>query len=239
MLYPHHIAIIMDGNGRWARARGLPRIAGHKAGIDALRRIVYYARKVGLEWLTVFAFSSENWTRPSSEVNHLMKLLKKFLKRDLLELHNKNVRIHVIGDRSSIPGDVLEKLTDAENTTRNNNGLNLVVAFSYGGRNEISRAARYLAQLVVDGFLSPEQITDNLLADYLDTKQMPDPDLIIRTSGEQRFSNFLLWQAAYSELHFSSCFWPDFDEQDLEVAVADYWSRERRFGVLSQCDKCK
>ncbi|AGF74424.1 undecaprenyl diphosphate synthase [Bartonella australis AUST/NH1] len=239
MSYPRHIAIIMDGNGRWARARGLPRVAGHKAGIDAFRRIVRYTDKVGLEWLTVFAFSSENWTRPRTEVSYLMGLLKKFIKYDLAELHDRNVRIHVIGDRSSIPEDVLEGLVSAEHMTRNNDGLNLVVAFSYGGRNEISRAVRCLAQLVFDGLLFPEQITDGLVADYLDTKQMPDPDLIIRTSGERRFSNFLLWQAAYSELYFSSCFWPDFDEKAFEAAVADYRSRERRFGVLNHHNNCK
>jgi len=237
MLYPHHIAIIMDGNGRWARVRGLPRIAGHKIGMEALHRIVRHASSNGLEWLTVFAFSSENWSRPDEEVNHLMGLLKLFIKRDLAELRERNVRIRVIGERAGVPSEIAKLLDEAENTTKQNNGLNLVVAFNYGGRAEIVRSAKKLIEAVRRGDIKPDEIDETAFSKCLDTYDMPDPDLIIRTSGEQRLSNFLLWQSAYSELYFAACYWPDFNEEQLDIAVSDYWLRERRFGRVHETDK--
>lgn len=237
MLYPRHIAIIMDGNGRWARARGLPRLAGHKVGMDALHRIVHHASHKGLQWLTVFAFSSENWSRPEEEVSHLMALLKLFINRDLADLRDNNVRIRVIGDRENIPVEIKKLLDKAETTTRGNDGLNLVVAFNYGGRAEIVRALKKIAVVVSKGDIKFDEIDENVFANCLDTNGIPDPDLIIRTSGEQRLSNFLLWQSAYSELYFASCYWPDFDEEQLDLAVADYWLRERRFGRVREHEK--
>lgn len=234
MRYPRHIAIIMDGNGRWARARGLPRIAGHKAGMEALRRIVHHASNVGLKWLTVFAFSSENWSRPEAEVNHLMALLRLFIKRDLADLCENNVHIRVIGDRQGVPSEIAKLLDDAETLTAKNNGLNLVVAFNYGGRAELVQAMKKLADAVLEHKITVDEIDEEKLAHCLDTRDMPDPDLIIRTSGEQRLSNFLLWQSAYSEFYFASCCWPDFDEIALDIAVGDYWSRERRFGSVRE-----
>lgn len=234
MLYPRHIAIIMDGNGRWARARGLPRLAGHKVGMEALHRIVHHARRNGLQWLTVFAFSSENWSRPEAEVNHLMGLLKLFIKRDLADLRDNNVRVRVIGDRKNIPTEIGKLLDKAETTTQENNGLNLVVAFNYGGRSEIVQTLKKIVSAVTKGNVKVDEIDENVFANSLDTRGIPDPDLIIRTSGEQRLSNFLLWQSAYSELYFVSCYWPDFDEEQLDIAVADYWQRERRFGRLRE-----
>lgn len=234
MQYPRHIAIIMDGNGRWARARGLPRIAGHKAGMETLHRIVRHASSVGVQWLTVFAFSSENWSRPETEVSHLMALLRLFIKRDLAELCANNVRIRVIGDRRNIPSEIGKLLDEAETMTEKNNGLNLVVAFNYGGRAEIVRAMKKLANAAIKHIIDLDEIDEKVFARYLDTYNMPDPDLIIRTSGEQRLSNFLLWQSAYSELFFSPRYWPDFDEAAFDIAVEDYWSRERRFGSVCE-----
>lgn len=234
MQYPRHIAIIMDGNGRWARARGLPRIAGHKAGMETLHRIVRHASDVGLQWLTVFAFSSENWSRPAAEINHLMALLRLFIKRDLDELCGNNVRIRVIGERYGIPCEIAKLLDEAETMTAKNNGLNLVVAFNYGGRAEIVCAMKKLADQVLKQKINIDEIDENIVARCLDTYDIPDPDLVIRTSGEQRLSNFLLWQSAYSELYFSSCYWPDFDKAALDKAVQDYWMRERRFGAVHE-----
>ena len=239
MLYPRHIAIIMDGNGRWARTRGLPRIAGHKVGMEALHRIVRHASRNGLEWLTVFAFSSENWSRPDEEVNHLMGLLKLFIKRDLKELRENNVRIRVIGEREGVPGEIAKLLQEAETTTKENDGLNLVVAFNYGGRAEIVRSAKKMIKAVAEGHINVDDIDEKVFSSCLDTYDMPDPDLIIRTSGEQRLSNFLLWQSAYSELYFASCYWPEFNEEQLDIAVSDYWLRERRFGRVYEKDKEK
>ncbi|WP_412058551.1 isoprenyl transferase [Bartonella sp. DGB2] len=232
MHYPRHIAIIMDGNGRWARARGMPRVAGHKAGLDALRRIVSHSAKVGLEWLTLFAFSSENWMRPADEINHLMGLIRLFIKRDLAQLHKNNVCIRMIGDHKGTPQDIVALLCEAVRLTEKNSGLNLVVAFNYGGRDEICRAVKAIVQAVQAGALASESIGKETFSAYLDTRSIPDPDLIIRTSGEQRLSNFLLWQAAYAELYFSPCFWPDFNEEALDRAVIEYFSRERRFGTV-------
>jgi undecaprenyl diphosphate synthase len=230
---PAHVAIIMDGNGRWAKQRGLPRTMGHRKGVEAVREAVRVAGDVGISYLTLFAFSSENWTRPETEVNDLMGLLKAFIRRDLAELHAENVRIRVIGSRDNLRGDILPLLLEAEETTRNNSGLTLVIAFNYGSRDEIARAARKLALKVQSGALRPEDIDAVALDRELDTFGMPDPDLLIRTSGEERLSNFLLWQSAYTELLFVPEFWPDFSRETFYAAIAKYSGRERRFGGLA------
>lgn len=235
MTTPAHIAIIMDGNGRWAKARGLPRLAGHRAGVEALRKTVRAVSDAGVSWLTVYAFSSENWNRPITEVSDLMGLLKIYIRRDLADLHRSGVRIHVIGDREGLAPDIRGLLAEAETLTAANRTLNLVIAFNYGGRNEIARAARRLAQAVQAGAVEASSITETVLARYLDTADMPDPDLVIRTSGEVRMSNFLPWQAAYSELVFLPCYWPDFSAAELGEALRLYAARERRFGgVVAQ-----
>ena len=230
---PRHVAIIMDGNGRWAAARGLPRVEGHRRGVDALRKTVRAARELGIGVLTIFSFSSENWSRPQSEIRDLLSLLRRFIRNDLADLHNRNVRVRIIGERGDLAADIRSLLDEAEDLTRNNDGLELVVAFNYGARQEIARAARRLAVEVAAGRLSPDAITPELLARHLDIPDLPDPDVIIRTSGEQRLSNFLLWQAAYSELVFVPLNWPDFDRAALESAIAEYRRRERRFGGLN------
>jgi undecaprenyl diphosphate synthase len=230
---PAHVAIIMDGNGRWAKKRGLPRTMGHRKGVEAVREAVRVAGDVGIAYLTLFAFSSENWTRPETEVNDLMGLLKAFIRRDLAELHAENVRIRVIGSRENLRGDVLPLLLEAEETTRNNTGLTLVIAFNYGSRDEIARAARRLALKVESGAMRPEDIDAVALDRELDTYGMPDPDLLIRTSGEERLSNFLLWQSAYTELLFVPEFWPDFSRDTFCAALASYSGRERRFGGIA------
>ena len=204
---PRHIAIIMDGNGRWAKARGLPRSAGHRAGVEALRETVRAAGDRGLGFLTLFAFSSENWSRPSGEVNDLLGLLKLFIRRDLADLHRNNVKVSIIGEREGLTDDIRGLLTEAEVLTRRNTGLNLVIAFNYGSRDEIIRAVKSLARDVAAGRLDPSSISAELLSANLDTASMPDPDLIIRTSGEMRLSNFLLWQAAYAEFLFLPGHW--------------------------------
>ena len=230
---PHHVAIIMDGNGRWAAQRGLPRGEGHRRGVEAVRNTVRVATELGIGILTIFSFSSENWSRPRSEILDLMALLRRFIRNDLADLHRNNVRVRVIGERESLDPDIARLLEEAESLTRANTGLVLVVAFNYGARQEIARAVRRLAEEVEAGRLRPEAITEDLLASRLDTSDLPDPDLVIRTSGEQRLSNFLLWQAAYSELVFVPVFWPDFDRATLEGAIAEYRTRERRFGGLA------
>jgi undecaprenyl diphosphate synthase len=234
---PRHVAIIMDGNGRWAAARGLPRIEGHRRGVEALRKTVRAAGELGISVLTIFSFSSENWSRPQSEIRDLLALLRRFIRNDLVELHKSNVRVRVIGERDDISRDIRALLEEAEDLTKQNDGLMLVVAFNYGARQEIARAARRLAVEVRDGRLSADDITPDLLARHLDEPDLPDPDVIIRTSGEQRLSNFLLWQAAYSELVFVPIYWPDFDRTALESAIAEYHRRERRFGgLIAQTD---
>ena len=230
---PHHVAIIMDGNGRWAAQRGMPRGEGHRRGVEAVRNTVRVATELGIGILTIFSFSSENWSRPRSEILDLMALLRRFIRNDLADLHRNNVRVRVIGERESLDPDIARLLEEAESLTRANTGLVLVVAFNYGARQEIARAVRRLAEDVEAGRLHPEAITEDLLASRLDTSGLPDPDLVIRTSGEQRLSNFLLWQAAYSELVFVPVFWPDFDRATLEGAIAEYRTRERRFGGLA------
>jgi undecaprenyl diphosphate synthase len=227
---PEHVAIIMDGNGRWAKARGLPRVAGHRAGVDALRETVRAAGDMGISWLTVYAFSSENWSRPKSEISDLMGLLKLFIRRDLAELHQNGVRVKVIGERAGLQSDIKALLEEAESLTSENSAMTLVVAFNYGGRDEIVRAARRIAAAVSRGEFNSEAVTPDLFAACLDTVGIPDPDLVIRTSGELRLSNVLLWQAAYSELLFLPCYWPDFTRQHLVEALTQYAARERRFG---------
>ena len=230
---PRHVAIIMDGNGRWALARGLPRSEGHRRGVEALRRTVRAAGELGITTLTIFSFSAENWSRPQSEIRDLMVLLRRFIRHDLADLHRNNIRVVVIGERAELAHDIRSLLEEAENLTCANTGLVVVVAFNYGSRQEIARAARALAVEVRDGRLDPAAITAERLGARLDTAALPDPDLIIRTSGEQRLSNFLLWQAAYSELVFVPIYWPDFDRAALESAIDEYHRRERRFGGLA------
>jgi undecaprenyl diphosphate synthase len=227
---PRHVAIIMDGNGRWAKGRGLPRTEGHRRGVDVVRRTVRRAILHGIDYLTLFSFSSENWRRPPDEVSYLMSLLKLFIRRDLADLHASNVRVRVIGDRADLAADIRLLLEDAEALTTRNTGLTLVVAFNYGARQEIVQAARLIATDVAAGKLNPADIDDGLVARYLYTCDIPDPDLIIRTSGEQRLSNFLLWQSAYAEFVFVPTFWPDFDEAAFDVALSQFRARERRFG---------
>jgi undecaprenyl diphosphate synthase len=229
---PRHVAIIMDGNGRWAAARGLPRTEGHRRGVEALRRTVRAAGDIGIEILTIFSFSSENWSRPKSEVRDLMGLLRRFIRNDLVELHQNGVHVRVIGERDDLDPEIRRLLDEAEQLTRDNDKLTLVVAFNYGGRQEIARAAQRLVEEVVAGRLAATAITADRLGAALDAPEIPDPDLIIRTSGEQRLSNFLLWQAAYSELVFVPTYWPDFDRATLESAIEEYRRRERRFGGL-------
>ncbi|MDB5654378.1 MAG: di-trans,poly-cis-decaprenylcistransferase [Tardiphaga sp.] len=230
---PLHVAIIMDGNGRWASARGLPRAEGHRRGVDALRRVVRAANELGILYLTIFSFSSENWSRPATEIRDLFGLLRRFIRNDLATLHADGVRVRVIGEREGLDPDIRSLLSEAEDLTRGNTRLNLVVAFNYGSRHEIAKAAQRLAQEVADGKRTPESINPDALGQYLDTSDLPDPDLIIRTSGEQRLSNFLMWQAAYSELVFVPIHWPDFDKAALEGAITEYNRRERRFGGLA------
>ncbi len=230
---PRHVAIIMDGNGRWAAARGLPRGEGHRRGVEALRKVVRAANELGIAYLTIFSFSSENWSRPASEIGDLFGLLRRFIRNDLATLHRDGVRVRVIGERDGLESDIRALLAEAEELTRANTKLTLVVAFNYGSRQEIARAARRLAREVAEGRRSAESIDEDSLAGHLDAPDIPDPDLIIRTSGEQRLSNFLMWQAAYSELVFVPMHWPDFDRAALEGAIAEYARRERRFGGLA------
>lgn len=230
---PRHVAVIMDGNGRWAAARGLPRGEGHRRGVEALRKTVEAAGELGIEILTIFSFSAENWSRPASEVTDLMRLLRRFIRNDLADLHRNNVRVQIIGEREGLDPDVLRMLEEAESLTHQNGGLKLVVAFNYGGRQEIARAARRIAREVAAGRLAPDAIDADLFGRFLDAPELPDPDLLIRTSGELRLSNFLLWQSAYSELIFVPTYWPDFDRKALEAAIAEYCRRERRFGGLA------
>jgi undecaprenyl diphosphate synthase len=229
---PRHVAIIMDGNGRWAATRGLPRAEGHRRGVEALRRTVRAAGEMGIKILTIFSFSAENWSRPASEIGELMGLLRRFVRNDLAELHQNNIRVRVIGERAGLDPDIGRLLVEAEDLTKNNDGLTLVVAFNYGARQEIVRAARRIAEAVERGEARAQDVDMDAFGRFLDAPDIPDPDLIIRTSGEQRLSNFLLWQAAYSELVFVPTYWPDFDRAALESAIREYQQRERRFGGL-------
>jgi len=230
---PVNVAIIMDGNGRWATRRGLPRFAGHQRGAEAVREAVEGCDRLGVRYLTLYAFSSENWKRPQSEVNDLMGLLRVYVKRELADLHSNNVRVRFIGDHAALPQDIQDLINGAEDRTRGNSGLNLVIALNYGARNEIVSAARHLAKEVKEGRIDANDIDEQTFASHLNTADIPDPDLLIRTSGEQRLSNFLLWQSAYCELSFVDTLWPDFTQAHLAKAIADYQKRERRYGATS------
>jgi undecaprenyl diphosphate synthase len=229
---PRHVAIIMDGNGRWAEARGLPRVVGHRSGVEAVRRTVKAASELGIDYLTIYSFSSENWARPESEVLALMGLLRRFIQQDLAELHRSGVRIRMIGERDRVDADLLALIDDAVAVTAANAALTLVIAFNYGSRFEIAKAAQRLAARVALGELAVEAITPEALSSALDTQGIPDPDLLIRTSGELRLSNFLLWQAAYTEFVFLDTHWPDFGKEHLMQAIDQFRSRSRRFGGL-------
>jgi undecaprenyl diphosphate synthase len=229
---PRHVAIIMDGNGRWAAARGLPRGEGHRRGVEALRRTIRAAGDMGIRYITIFSFSAENWSRPPAEVRELMGLLRRFIRNDLAELHRSGVRVRIIGERAGLDPDIGRLLIEAEELTQRNDGLTLVVAFNYGSRQEIARAAQRIAEEVAHGRLAPADVNLDTVGRFLDAPDVPEPDLIIRTSGEQRLSNFLLWQSAYSELVFVPVYWPDFDRAALEAAIREFRQRERRFGGL-------
>jgi undecaprenyl diphosphate synthase len=228
---PRHVAIIMDGNGRWAQARGLPRVAGHRQGADAVRRTLVAAGELGISYLTLFGFSSENWKRPPDEVDSLMGLLRHYLRSEIAELHRNGVRLRVIGERDRLAADIAAMIRNAEALTRDNDRMNLTIALSYGGRAELVAAARAIAAEVMIGKLALDGIDEAAVSRHLFTSELPEPDLLIRTSGEQRISNFLLWQCAYAELVFTKTLWPDFGRADLEQAVADYGGRERRYGA--------
>lgn len=232
---PAHVGVIMDGNGRWATARHLPRAEGHRRGVEALRRCVRAARELGIRYLTVYSFSSENWSRPAAEIAELMGLLRFFIRNDLAELNASNVRVRVIGERDNLGPDIIALLDEAEQKTRDNTGLTLVVAFNYGGRQEVASAAAALAADVAAGRMMPEEVTVEAISARLQTTDIPDPDLIIRTSGEQRLSNFLLWQSAYAEFVFLPVNWPDFDKASLSTALDEFARRERRFGGVTSC----
>ncbi|PWR24112.1 isoprenyl transferase [Zavarzinia compransoris] len=231
---PRHVAVIMDGNGRWAKARLLPRVVGHQRGSEAVRRVVEAAADFNIEYLTLYAFSSENWKRPEAEIGDLMGLLRLYLRRDLAELHANGVRIRVIGDRARLAPDILGLIDQAESKTRDNRRLTVTLAISYGGQAEIVRAARSLAEDVAAGRLAPAAIDEALFASRLETAGIPDPDLVIRTSGEKRLSNFLLWQAAYAEFIFVDTLWPDFGREELASALREYQQRDRRFGARKE-----
>ena len=228
---PSHIAIIMDGNGRWAKARGLPRIAGHKEGAGAVRMAIESAIKYGVRYLTLFSFSSENWKRPIDEVNDLMGLLRRYLRSEIAELHKNGVRLRVIGDRLDLSSDIINLIEDCEKRTANNTTLDLIIALSYGSRNELINAFKIIAEKIIVGDIKVDEINESAISSYLDTSDIPDPDLLIRTSGEKRVSNFLLWQLAYAELIFIDCLWPDFGEAEFENAIFEFSRRERRFGA--------
>lgn len=229
---PCHVAIIMDGNGRWAAARGLPRSEGHRRGVEALRRTVKAAGELGIRYLTIFSFSTENWSRPAAEISELLGLLRRFVRNDLVELHSNNVRVRIVGERNNLSADIGRLLIEAEELTRDNTGLTLFVAFNYGGRQEVVRAAQRAMAAIAKGEITAEALSPDTFGQFMDAPDMPDPDLIIRTSGEQRLSNFLMWQSAYSEFVFVPTYWPDFDRAALESAIGEYRRRERRFGGL-------
>ena len=230
---PRHVAIIMDGNGRWAKMRGLPRTAGHKRGAESVRNAVQAARKLGISYLTLFGFSSENWKRPEGEVRALMGLLRLYLRSEIEELHRNGVRLRILGERSRLDPDIVSLIEHAEARTKDNTELTLLLALSYGSRQELASAARKLAADAKAGLIDPDAIDEEALADKLFTAGVPDPDLLIRTSGEYRISNFLLWQCAYAEMLFLDVLWPDFGEADLESAVRDFVCRDRRYGAVA------
>jgi len=230
---PTHVAIIMDGNGRWAKSRFLPRNAGHKKGMETVRSVVRAAGELGIRYLTLFGFSSENWKRPQSEISDLMGLLRIYLQREVKSLHEQNVRLRIIGDRTKLAKDIQDKLVEVEALTEKNTGLTLCIALSYGSRNEIVLAAQKIAEKLQAGVITSEEITEEAFSAALFTHDVPDPDVLIRTSGEQRISNFLLWQIAYTELVFVDTLWPDFTKTDLIHALREFGQRERRYGAIS------
>lgn len=229
---PSHIAIIMDGNGRWAKSRFLPRAAGHKAGVETIRKVIKECSRLNVNHLTLYAFSTENWKRPKLEVDTLMTLLSSYLKSEIKELHKNNVKVTTIGDMSKLPNVCVEELEKAYELTKDNTGVNLNLALNYGSRYDITLALKNILNDLKDSNIHIDDISEELISDYLSTKYLKDPDLIIRTSGEQRLSNFLLWEAAYSEFYFTDTLWPDFDEKELRKAIYEYQNRERRFGGL-------
>ena len=232
MNIPNHVAIILDGNGRWAKAKGMPRNYGHVQGAKTVEQICEDAWNLGIHYLTVYAFSTENWNRPKDEVSALMTLLRNYMKSCLKRATQNNMCVRVIGDKTGLDDDIRKRIAELEEATKDNTGLHFQVALNYGGRDEITRAVRKIAQDAHDGKVTPEKIDDTLVADYLDTKGIPDPDLMIRTSGEQRLSNYLLWQLAYAEFYFTDVLWPDFSKKDLEKAIDFYCKRDRRFGGI-------
>lgn len=230
---PRHIAIIMDGNGRWAQARGLPRTMGHKQGAEAVKKALRAAGDLGVEYLTLFGFSSENWSRPADEINELMRLLRMYLRSETAELHRNNIRLRVIGDRTQLAEDIIELIENAESLTENNDKITVVIALDYGGRNDILQAASGWAQYCQEQGIEPDFANaEEHMPSFLMTGDIPDPDILIRTSGEMRISNFMLWQCAYAELVFMPVLWPDFKESDLRAAVEDFRQRDRRFGAV-------
>lgn len=231
---PQHIAIIMDGNGRWAKKRLLPRTMGHRAGINALKQTVQSCAELGVSYLTVFAFSTENWKRPRDEVDYLMALLVEYLHKEIEELHRNNIRINILGDYRQLPVKSMEAIDAALQKTADNTGMGFNIAINYGSRAEIVRGIKQIARQIKDGSLDPEQIDETVVDGSLYTFRLPDPDLLIRTAGEMRISNFLLWQIAYAEIWFSSVLWPDFDQNELYKAIWDYQQRDRRFGGLNE-----
>lgn len=229
---PQHVAIIMDGNGRWAQKRGLPRVAGHKQGAEAVERIVRAASDKGIRYLTLFAFSTENWKRPEEEVTGLMALLLHYMRSKTADMHRNNVRLKIIGDRSRLGKDIIATIAAAEELTQNNTGITVLMALSYSGRWDLQQATQAIAAKIAQGILNAADVSEELLGQHLSTASIPDPDLIIRTSGEQRISNFLLWQGAYSEYVFTETHWPDFSASNLDDAIAQYHQRDRRFGKI-------
>ena len=231
---PQHVAIIMDGNGRWAKAKGMPRNYGHVQGSKNVEKICEEAWKMGIKYLTVYAFSTENWNRPADEVNALMKLLRSYMKTCLKTAAKNDMKVRVIGDITKLDEDIQKRILELEEATKNNGGLNFQIAINYGSRDEITRAVRTLAEDVKEGKLMPEEVNEACIERYLDTHDIPDPDLLIRTSGEQRLSNYLLWQLAYTEFYFTDVPWPDFSKQELEKAIEQYNRRDRRYGGVKE-----
>ena len=231
---PKHIAIIMDGNGRWAKAHSLPRIAGHKEGIDSVRAITKKCGDIGVKHLSLYTFSSENWSRPIKEVKALMGLLLLTIRREIKDLNKNNVRLSTIGNMGDLPDDARKGMEEGLKITENNSGLNLILALSYGGRQEILKMVQSIARKAINGDIEPEKLSEGDIVNELDTAKIPDPDLLIRTGGDQRISNFLLWQIAYSEIYVTDTYWPEFKEKELLYAVADFQDRERRFGRISE-----
>ena len=231
---PEHIAIIMDGNGRWAKKRGLPRTAGHAAGAETFRRIATYCRSIGVKYLTVYAFSTENWSRPKGEVDALMTLLRNYMKTCLNTAKKNRMKVRVIGDKTGLDPDIQTRIRELEEASKDNDGLNFTIAINYGSRDEIVRAVRHISENVAAGKLDPTSVTEETISNYLDTAGIPDPDLLIRTSGELRLSNFLMWQLAYTEFYFTNTPWPDFTKEELAEAIEKYNSRDRRYGGVKE-----